>query len=123
MILPEEIYVVVLEKDLPDAKAILNPDHEVDSIIVETPVRLATKRHAGGLIRRFKAGGHGKALVGRVVFMEGDQLNDKHLAIASLPDNSNLNKLLDTLRPGFFKLSTGEQSRQRFEVLQWVKDL
>jgi len=123
MILPEDIFVVVLEKDLSDAQSLLDPDHETDSVVAETPIRLATKKHAAGLIRRFERGGHGDCLVGRVSFIDSDQLRVHPLAVAALPDNDSINSFLDTLRPGFGKLSNVEQSRQRFEVLQWVKAL
>ena len=123
MELPGEIFVVVLEKDLPDEDLSNHPDHEVDSIVMGTPIKLATKRHASGIAKRSTENGHGKSLIGRVVFVDSDQLKGNHLSIACTPENSCIDRLLELLNPDFTDYHLGEKARQRFEIMKWVKVL
>lgn len=123
MELPGEIFVVVLEKDLPDEDLASHPEHEVDSIVMGTPIKLATKRHASGIAKRSTENGHGKSLIGRVVFVDADQLKVNPLSVACIPSNSCVDGLLELLNPDFSDFHDGEKFRQRFEILQWIKIL
>lgn len=123
MELPGEIFVVVLEKDLPDEDIARYPDHRVDSIVMATPIKLATKRHASGIAKRSAENGHGKAMIGRVVFIDADQLKSNPLTIACIPENGLVDKLLEVLNPDFTDFHLGEKARQRFEIMKWIKVL
>lgn len=125
---PEDIFVVMLERDMHDNEIDNHPQWKQQRVIVETPEDNFSLKGAHGLKRRWE--GYGEIKIGRVIFGDLDQIIPTRAANdLLLPDNKKLDDLIDTIDEIISDhdgLPVGEECRRaqfRLEILKWVRNL
>lgn len=74
MDLPDEIFVLVLESDIPRHMENELSEHIAEPIVIETTMTMATRASAAGLYHRWKQQDHGAVKIGRLIFSDVDQI-------------------------------------------------
>ena len=126
---PEEIFVIMLERDLDDHTAAESPDWKPQRMIPDTPEDNFSFKAAHALKRRWA--GHGEIKIGRVTFDDLDQIIPARAANdLLLPDNTKLDELIGLMHEVASEhghgLPLGQEchlAQMRLEILRWVRNL
>lgn len=131
MELKDDVYIVAAEYD---SKSKREQDDGISKpIIVEISLDASSKRHAKALALRLTNSGYGDAKVGRVSFLDIDQVNPvKACGNLLLPQDEALDTLINDLgtifldenvRPSLPVMSEATRAHLRLTVLKWVRGL
>ena len=120
MKLPDDIFVLVLEKDVPEELCI-----EISGpIVLETPIEMASKKSAIALYRKWDKLDHGQIKIGRVIFCDTDQAMKELCQL----DIDRADDLIDSVSPLFqyvdIELLDDEtRASLRDKINEWIADL
>ena len=126
MDLPDDIFVLVLEKALPQS---IIPSNCSEPIVIETPICMASKKSAIGLYHKWNGLGHGAIKIGRVIFSDIDQIRPIDTIVDLIKhDNDLLDKLIDNIAPLFDGIDTkvmadNDRALLQIKILEWVREL
>ena len=126
MQLPDDIFVLVLERDLPESMVTSGCS---EPIVIETPICMASKQSAIGLYHKWKKLDHGAIKIGRVIFSDVDQIRPVDTIIDLIQhDNDRLDNLIDNIAPLFdgmdsVLMADNDRALLQIKILEWVREL
>jgi len=129
MQLPDDIFVLVLEKDLPQSIIDELPGNCSEPIVIETPICMASKKSAAGLYHKWNKLDHGTIKIGRVIFSDIDQIRPIDTVVDLIKhDNDRLDELIDNIAPLFEHIGTefmpdNDRALLQIKILEWVREL
>lgn len=117
MDLPNDIFVLLLESDIPRHMEKELSGHTSEPIVIETTMTMATRANAIGLYHRWSKQDHGAIKIGRLIFSDVDQIRPVDSVEALRQhDDERIEALL-------IALDMKPTPRRKAKVVDWIRRL